>query len=180
MTDSQKRTPATIEKHRATIAELYLRQHTQQEIANKLGIDQATVSRDLKVIQANWRESALVDMNEAKQRELERIDQLEREYWQAWEASKKNKIKNRKTGTARKPTKDNPSPVNPESYVTENEERNGDPRFLQGVQWCIERRCKIIGVDAPVKTDLTSGGEKMLTWGEFVHRALNDSSDDNA
>ncbi|MHC4984512.1 MAG: hypothetical protein ACYTF6_15275, partial [Planctomycetota bacterium] len=27
----------------------------------------------------------------------------------------------------------------------------GDPRFLAGVQWCIERRCKILGLDAPTK-----------------------------
>ena len=39
----------------------------------------------------------------------------------------------------------------------------GDPRFLAGVQWCIERRCKIIGIDAPTKSELTGAGGKPLT-----------------
>jgi len=31
----------------------------------------------------------------------------------------------------------------------------GDPRFLTGVQWCIERRCKILGIDAVIAGEVT-------------------------
>lgn len=31
----------------------------------------------------------------------------------------------------------------------------GNPAYLQGVQWCIDRRCKILGIDAPLKTEQT-------------------------
>ena len=32
----------------------------------------------------------------------------------------------------------------------------GDPRFLQNVQWCIQKRCKILGLDAIEKLMLSS------------------------
>ena len=30
-------------------------------------------------------------------------------------------------------------------------EQTGDPRYLAGVQWCVEQRCKILGLNAPQK-----------------------------
>ena len=38
------------------------------------------------------------------------------------------------------------------------EERTGDPRYLDGVMRCIERRCHLLGLDAPAKLDLGQGG----------------------
>lgn len=36
--------------------------------------------------------------------------------------------------------------------ITERtEEQLGDPRYLQIVSWCIERTCKLLGLDAPTK-----------------------------
>ena len=37
-----------------------------------------------------------------------------------------------------------------------------------------ERRAKLLGLDAPTKTDVTSGGEK-ITWKEFIANARTDS-----
>lgn len=37
----------------------------------------------------------------------------------------------------------------------------GDPRYLAGVQWCIEIRCKLLGIEAPKRVDVTSAGEKI-------------------
>ena len=30
----------------------------------------------------------------------------------------------------------------------------GDPRYLQGIQWCIQERCKILGLYAPVTSNV--------------------------
>lgn len=142
-----KRTNAVRDKARAFVAEKYLMQWTQQEIADHLGVTQQQVSYDLKAIQKAWRESALVDMNEAKQRELERVDRLEREYWQAWEASQED---------AETITKKAKGDGQEDKEVTlQKKGQAGDPRFLAGIQWCIERRCKLLGVDAPNKTQLS-------------------------
>ena len=37
--------------------------------------------------------------------------------------------------------------------MMEKEQRDGNPAFLQGVLNCIDRRCKLLGIDAPTRTD---------------------------
>ena len=140
-------------------AAAYLRGKRQVDIAEELGVSQQQVSYDIKVLHRRWRESALIDLNEAKQRELARIDTLELEYWQAWEASRGERQRSAvsKTGeTSRAQIVKYDSP--------------GDPRFLAGVQWCVEQRCKILGILAAVRNELSGpdGGPVTirLTWGD--------------
>ena len=109
------------------------------------------ISYDLKKIQETWRESALIDIDEAKARELAKVDRLEREYWDAWERSCEDAETIRQEG--RPPEEGEKG--KPEKVVKTSKGQAGDPRFLAGVQWCIERRCKIIGVDAPTEHKLS-------------------------
>ena len=106
-------------KRRSLVAEMYLKGYFQADIAKKLGVTQQQVSQDLKVIYKNWKNSAVRNFDELKDRELVKIDNLETTYWQAWEGSKKEG-----------------------SSV-------GDARFLQGIQWCVAKRCEILGVNSP-------------------------------
>jgi predicted transcriptional regulator len=127
------------ESHREEIAKLVLQNWTQTAIANFLEIGQSTVSRDLQEIRRKWRESAIRDFDEAKAIELAKIDLLEAEYWQQWEKSKQPKRSQKhEEGDRTKVT------------VTE-ENRCGNPAYLNGVLACIERRCKLLGLDAEVK-----------------------------
>ena len=66
-----KRTEFEREANLVEIKDAYLRGDTQMSIAERLGLSQAQISRDLATIQRRWRESALVDINEAKRRKLE-------------------------------------------------------------------------------------------------------------
>lgn len=138
-----KRTEFEREAQLAEIKDCYLRGETQMSIAAKFGLSQSQISRDLSTIQRRWRESSIVDINEAKQRELERIDVLEREYWQAWEASRGEHQRSTATKTA----------DTARAQITKFDSP-GDPRFLAGVQWCIDQRCKILGVFAPLKQEI--------------------------
>lgn len=167
---AQSRSPSELARDRQNISELYLKHYRQDEIAAKLGINQSTVSRDLKVIQEEWRKSSLMNMNEAKQRELTRIDELERTYWDAWERSKGEVKTTTRRGIAKVPkvskvpgndaVEEKSGPVPMSQEVTEHiETQVGDPRYLAGVMNCIERRCAILGIDAPKRQDITSGGE---------------------
>jgi len=53
----------------------------------------------------------------------------------------------------------------------------GDPRFLTGVQWCVEQRCKMLGLLAAVKNEhMGEGGGPVQT--EIVIRYAD--SDDHA
>jgi len=161
-----KRTEFEREAHLVEIKEAYLRGDTQMDIAARLGLSQAQVSRDIATIQRRWRESSLVDINEARQRELERIDVLEREYWQAWEASK---------GEQQRSTASKDGDRSRAQIV--KYESAGDPRFLAGVQWCVEQRCRILGLLAAVRNELTGKDGEPITYRVVYERKRDGSSD---
>jgi len=150
------RNKAELARDRRREADMYLQGRLQVDIAKELGINVSTVCRDLKTIQREWLKSTLMDFDAAKSKELAEIDLLEREYWQAWTRSCE-------IAQSAKTTK---RPIGEDGEIaTVNIERTskaqvGDPRFLQGVQWCIERRCKIIGIDSPEKHEITRSGGK--------------------
>lgn len=136
------RTKHQIEQDRQIIAELYLKQWRQADIARELGISQATVSRDLLAIQKRWRESSIRDMDELKQQELAKIDALEREYWLAWEASKEDA----ETATQKQSERG-------KEVSLQKKGQTGDPRYLAGVERCMEMRAKILGIHAPERIE---------------------------
>ena len=79
---AQSRHKSEIERDRRNIAKLYLSGTTQMDIAEKLKISQATVSRDLKVIEKEWAAARINDIDERKRMELAKIDNLELVYWE--------------------------------------------------------------------------------------------------
>jgi len=142
-------------------AEMYLKGKSQQEIAVKLNLSPATVSRDLKSLHEQWREARTIDMTTAKNAELARLDVLEASYWTAWENSLK---------TAHAQTE---AISGPGSTVSLNSKRQqfGDPRFLNGVMACIQKRCEILGLNAPKQMDLRNNGKPM--WAQFINATIN-------
>lgn len=140
----KRRDQAQIARDRIRISDLYLQGWIQADIADRVGLSQATVSRDLKALQQEWLDSALVNFDEAKAQELAKIDRLEREYWRAWlhscedAESESTKMVEAQGGKRLEAS-------------TQRKGQAGDPRFLNGVQWCIEQRCKIVGVYAASK-----------------------------
>lgn len=154
----RRRSATEVERDKLKIANMYLRGIYQAEIAEQIGLSQSTVSRHLHEMQAQWMASSLVDINERKAQEVAKIDQLEREYYEAWTRSQLDAEV--KTTRARgKRIKDN-KPIPEEVEQTERREgRTGNPAFLAGVQWCIEQRCKIFGLYAPEKLQWQSEAE---------------------
>ena len=150
----KRRAPAEISRDRRQISDLYLQGMLQSEIAEQLELGQATVSRDLKALRGEWLASALVDFDEAKAKELAKVDRLEREYWRGWLRSCEDAETLRQEGSKGEGIG---------KIVKTAKGQAGDPRFLAGVQWCIDKRCKILGLDAPIRKDVTSGGEPIQT-----------------
>ena len=146
---TKQRDAAQLARDRRRAADLYLQGWLQAEIAKELGINQSTVSRDLKALHKQWLASSLMDINEAKARELAKVDRLEREYWQAWQESRGQQ----ESSTSE--TVEGTGGQKRARVQVRQEDRAGDPRFLTGVQWCIERRCKILGMDAPLRQVVT-------------------------
>lgn len=129
------------------------------EIARRIGLDQMAIHRDLRQIRTEWanRRDAFFGAHVAE--ELAKLDQLEKQAWQAWYWS----TQKRKSAEREKEamlTKDG-QPVlmangKGQKFITTNrrvkvQSRDGDPRFLVIVYQCIDRRIKMLGLDAPVK-----------------------------
>lgn len=161
-----KRTPTQREHDLELIAALYLRGKRQADIAKEIGVDQSQVSYDLKEIHKRWRESTLVSINEAKHRELARIDNLEVEYWNAWARSCEEKTKTRtEKGT-----------TGASKASVEKDQMLGNPAYLTGVLSCIEQRCKIFGLYEAAKISIDWRKvveEKGINAGDLFERMVN-------
>lgn len=153
----RSRTEEERERDLERIAELYVRGYTQQAIANEIGVSRSQIAYDLKTIRTRWQASTLRNFDAAKEEELSKLDAVEQEAWDAYRRSQKEK---QKTVTEKV---EGDSSGRTKAQVTK-ETANGDPRFLAIIQTCIDRRCKILGIDAPTKiapTDPT--GEREYT-----------------
>lgn len=157
-----KRTRLERERDLVEISKLYFEHWPQVAIADKLGLSQQQISYDLKVLYKRWSAESLSTIGDLKARELAKIDNLEREYWEAWRRSCEDK----EIDT----TKAVPDEKEPTKGVTKEKTRRvegqaGDPRFLTGVQWCINKRAEIIGLDAGTKNlniDLSTLSDNQL------------------
>jgi hypothetical protein len=132
-----------IVQRRQKVADLYIQGWTQMEIAAHFDVGQTTISHDLIEIRTEWRKSAVRDFDEARERELRKLDRIEKEAWAAWERSQK-------------PAQS--AHINDETNQrrTKRHVKNqyGDPRFLEVVNRCIAARCALLGLaKSPVETD---------------------------
>jgi len=155
---TRKRTRTQIVADRAKIAGMYLRGVSQYTIAGQLGITREMVTYDMAAVREEWRKSAVSDLNQARHQELARIDEIERENWIAWEASKTGKevttTRQRRKGLTQTSQSGQQMDV-PMEQVNEagrrTETRDPNPQFMEKIQWCVEMRCKILGLFAPTE-----------------------------
>jgi hypothetical protein len=123
-------------ERRVKVADLYIKGWSQAMIAKECSISQPTICDDLAKIRADWRNSAIRDFDMLRERELQRIDRVEREAWAAWERSQQPVQSAVVTGEdITKRTK--------KSVI----QKYGDPRFLDVVHKCIAQRRAMLGLD---------------------------------
>jgi len=136
---------AEMVRRRRAVGDLFVQGHSQIAIADQLGISQPTVSTDLKAIQKQWREAAVRDFDEQRERELRKLDALELESWKAWQRSQK-------------PSQEAILTTDGTSQRTQKKvaEQVGDVRFLEQISKCIAARRALLGLDAPTKVAPTS------------------------
>jgi len=140
----KRQTQTAIARRRHDVAERYCRGETIYTIAEAVGVHPSTVSRDLGTIHQEWVQSAVRDFDRARAIELSKIDYLERRYWEAWERSRQDA----ETRTTEQSGDD----------VKRRRQRtgqSGNPAFLAGVQWCINKRCELLGLDPPKRSELS-------------------------
>lgn len=165
----QKRTKIQREYDRQEIAKLRLREYTQLEIATELNVSLSTVKRELVRLQADWQAEARADTKAVKAIELQRLDAVMREAWKGWDRSlRDSQTKTVEEGGAGGKRK--------AKITTTNS--SGDPRYLNAMMTAIERRCRILGIDAPTKVAPTNGEGEDIENGVFVVPAPAASVDD--
>lgn len=112
-----------IRERRQKVTELARQGYRQWEIAEMIGVKICTVSQDLRIMEAIWVRSGMLDVHLIKLRQLNKLDEMEQIAIQRLEALKKDP-------------------------------RAGS-RWLEERRKIIERRCKILGIDAPKQLDIS-------------------------
>jgi hypothetical protein len=141
-----------IEARRLKVAELYLHgTRCLSQIARQLGVDKAQISRDFKHIRKLWRERYVEDWDAAKDEELAKIAEIEQKAWLAWERSCNDGEMMEVIGTSQA------GKGKPEKVKKRTERQAGDPRYLAILLKCGEQRRAILGLDAPLKMEHTTG-----------------------
>lgn len=155
---NRKRANGKHEMDKVDIARLHLEGYSVKEIAvwinehREYSLALGTIYSDLREIRAEWQESYLRDFDAAKAKELARLDKLEREYWEAWERSQSDKEMSESESTTDE--HENKAGATVQSYSRrkakrKTEARDGDDKFLAGVERCITLRAKLLGLDEP-------------------------------
>ena len=126
------------------------------QIAAKESVNRMTIIRDVKAIRKEWRKAREDYCQDSIDVELSRINRLQLEYWNAWLRSCEaaEKVNTKMIREAIRFLGDGTTQVQDERTEagTTKEWQSGDPRFLEGYRWCIDRKLKLFGCDAPAKT----------------------------
>lgn len=154
-----KRTREQIEFDRAFCADLFLRGYTYRDIAARLNADlekrkltyrltMPMVYYDIQQMLIEWKRNQLESIDQYVTAELQKLDKMEVEAWNAWEISKQSKKKNK--------TKKGGNGLMGRQIMTEEatETTSGNPRYLDLLLNIQQRRAKMLGFDAPIKIDI--------------------------
>jgi hypothetical protein len=147
------------------IADEFVKGYSLQVIADKLeAIYNVTISKTMvykyiEKVKAEWYEARLESIERLKAIELQRIGKLEATAWDGWERSLRKKTRKAEkkrltsggSGVAEGGDLTPVIALEPSESSTVETEGNGDPRFLAMVMTCIQMRCRILGVEAPVE-----------------------------
>lgn len=172
----QFRTEAERARDLEEISQLYLRGRSKQEIADELvrrhhyeRMSVEMIKVELQTLRKMWVQSALINYDEAKAREIAHIDELESAAWDAWNKSWGKDVIKTQEGIEDRWGSPKENPVKSEEEeekeskrtyyrkrgLETTKERFGDPRYLDQIKWCIEQRCKILGLHEPLRMAIT-------------------------
>lgn len=147
------------------VASLYVKGWPLRAIAAEVGYSTHTAYQDVKVVLARWRAETFTLIDDAKTRELVKLDGLEQTYWAAWERSLGERVETmteRQAVAALLSAAGDALPARERSRTqTKRTLSDGNPAYLAGVFSCIDRRCKVLGLDASTKLGLD---DATLSW----------------
>ena len=118
-----------------------------------------TVKKDVERLLAEWREARIDNTDYALQLELERIDDLIKEAWKAWDKSKEDyeRKKAKQQGIPVGDGERNDGGIATVKIEQQSEEVvcYGDPRYLELIHKLLIERRKLLGLYSPEKKEIT-------------------------
>lgn len=149
--DTRSQKQLELIERRSRVAQMYKDRKSQWEIANTLGVDQATVSRDLKQIKKVLLEEQTDLVALRMLADLEKLDWMEREATEAWlrsiQPTQVNDIRKNEYDRGGKKT------IHTTTHMRKIE-NTGDPRFLAEIGKIVKQRADILGYEAPKKLEI--------------------------
>ncbi|NBT26216.1 MAG: hypothetical protein EBT09_06615 [Actinobacteria bacterium] len=127
---------------RSKLAGLYLHGVSTTEMAVRVGLTRRTVQAELVAIRDDWKGRTQIDFESAIAQQLDRVDLVEKYAFEGWERSL-----TRKTVETKQAVRTVNGQVDRATLRAET--GNGDPAFLARMSWCIEQRCRILGLEKP-------------------------------
>ena len=127
---------------RSKLAGLYLHGVSTADMAVRVGLTRRTVQAELMCIKTEWRTRTQIDFESAIAQQLDRVDLVEKYAFEGWERSL-----TRKTVETKQAVRTVNGQVDRATLRAET--GNGDPAFLARMSWCIEQRCRILGLEKP-------------------------------
>lgn len=151
--DVKRQKKSSREQRRARIARLYHNGWLIQDIAKAVKSCRDTVRGDLAALQAQWLDNQKALYAERQIRELQRLDVLEEENWEAWQKSKEAALTEMDEQTV--------GGKDGGKSVTRATRRHqvGDPRFLTELRRIVETRCRILGLFVKETGEPGDGGD---------------------
>lgn len=150
------------------IAGLYKRGYSYREIRNEVmarldlkSYSLETVHKDIGRLLKEWRDTRIENFDHTVQLELERIDEIIKEAWAAWDKSKTD-YERKKAKQQGIPGGSSESGEGGESVITVKMEQQreevicyGDPRYLEVVHKNLIERRKLLGLYSPEKREIS-------------------------
>ena len=172
----RKKISTLVEERRQKVAQLYIEGKSMHKIAAMVGVSQTQIFKDLKKIRQQWLESSVRNFDEAKEVELRKLQNLEKEAYDAWERSKEEAVTRKKKsekGRTLVPQLGNRPPrarmvVTRQNDETTEMDRDGDPRFLAMIFQCIQLRLKVLGALEQDKT--VNVNVSKMDWDQMFKR----------
>ena len=139
----------------AIVVSMYLKAQPVEVAAKKAKCGVATAYRYLAEARERWLADAKDSIAAHVARQLGRIDHLEREAWEAWEASKGPELITTKETEEQAPAEG--ETARPKTKTGKRTRpRLPEARYADTVQWCIAERSKLLGLYKPTKVAQTT------------------------
>jgi len=130
---------------------------------------------DIEKMTNELKKHSVRDVDEEREKLLFENAVLKEEYWEGWRDSKSRKTRTLKKGKLSKLA----MAMLESDQQAIKEEMFGDPRFLAGVESCLDRYAKLLGLNKPEKHEILLDPNKLNDFIDFVVKTIKEETDDD-